>query len=80
MCLVVRAAVLSHASYRRPAVQREILQLGGIPLMLSQCQVGALHAAVRLLPDAVTPQRGWHQMEPPRPPACIRMDWCFAVC
>lgn len=44
----VRAAVLSHASYRRPPVQREILQLGGIPLMLSQCQVGGRlrHAVV----------------------------------
>ena len=32
-------AVLSHASYKRPVVQKEILRLGGVPLMLSQCQV-----------------------------------------
>lgn len=34
-------AVLAHAAYCRKEVQNEMLDLGGIPLVLSQCQVTA---------------------------------------
>jgi len=39
--VVCAPAVLAHAAYQRQEVQGEILDLGGIPLLLSQCQVGA---------------------------------------
>ena len=34
----VGAAVLANMAHRRPAVQREIRRLGGVELLLSQCQ------------------------------------------
>ena len=37
--LVSVLAVLAHAAYCRKEVQHEMLDLGGIPLVLSQCQV-----------------------------------------
>lgn len=34
----VRIAVLANMAFRRPSVQQQIRQLGGVELLLSQCQ------------------------------------------
>ena len=38
----MRAAVLANMAFRRPEVQREIRGLGGVELLLSQCQARAV--------------------------------------
>ncbi len=40
--VLIHFAVLAHAAYCRKDVQNEMLDLGGIPLVLSQCQVSIL--------------------------------------
>ena len=40
--LCALAAVLGNMAFRRPAVQRKIQQLGGVELLLSQCQACVL--------------------------------------
>lgn len=42
--------VLAHAAYGRREVQDEILALGGVHIMLSQCQVRTCRAATIALP------------------------------